>query len=111
MFTAVALSKIAVSTMNKICMLSPFDAKELRERNTRPDCRDHGHCNEKKAAELVASGRARAVGSSITSGRIGNPNAPLGKKLEQSAKYAFPTPFAISSTSVACKWVSPRRRG
>ena len=26
-----------------------------------------------------------------------NPNAPLGKKLEQAAKYAFPTPFAISS--------------
>lgn len=72
MFVAIASPKIITGpAMNKICMLSPFDAEELRERNTRPDCRDHRHCNERKAAELVSSGRARVIGSSIPSGRIG----------------------------------------
>jgi hypothetical protein len=45
-------------------MLSPFDAEELQKRNTRPNCRDHRHCSESKAAELVASGWARALGLS-----------------------------------------------
>jgi hypothetical protein len=57
--------------MNTICMLSAFDAEELQKRNTRPDCRDHRHCNERKAVKLVASGRAKVVGPAITSGRIG----------------------------------------
>jgi hypothetical protein len=96
--------------MNNICMLSPFDAEEFQERSVRPDCRDHRHCSERKAAELVGSGKARVLGLSIASGRIGMAPDEFPQRIKSDGYAATqwrPAAIAIGRSAVNSRY----RRG